>query len=95
MRRRVEWTVIAVLCASFTLTAGGCAATAGPKRAGRSASEKESLVKPGELGGAADGHRWIFDFWNKQVIRQDVPVGTVFLGDSITEFWNLPVYFAS
>jgi len=74
------------------MAAGWAAATA-PSRVGRSASDRESLIKPGDLGGAADGRRWLFDFWNRQVIREDVPVSTVFMGDSITEFWNLPVYF--
>lgn len=95
MRRSVKGMVISVLCVSFLLTAVGCSAAAGPKHAGRSGSEKEKLIKPGQLGGAADAHRWLFDFWNKQVICEDVPVGTVFMGDSITEFWNLSVYFVS
>jgi lysophospholipase L1-like esterase len=60
--------------------------------AGRTAAEKEKLVKPGDLGGAADSRRWLFDYWNKQVIREDVPVSTVFMGDSITDFWNVAVY---
>ncbi len=79
----------------MAFASAGCATSGGRQHAGRSASEKEALVRPGQLGGAADGQRWLFDYWNKQVIEQDVPVGTVFMGDSITEFWNLPVYLAS
>jgi lysophospholipase L1-like esterase len=61
----------------------------------RTAADKEKLVKPGTFGanGAADKRRVFFDFWNEQVIREDLPIGTVFMGDSITELWNLPVYF--
>ncbi len=83
------------ICLSVLLSSAGCATTGGARHAGRTPADKEKLVKPGDLGGAADGRRWLFDFWNKQVIREDVPVGTVFMGDSITEFWNLPVYFVS
>ena len=95
MRRNLAQIGVSVLCLSFSLMASGCAATSGPKHAGRSPADREKLVKPGDLGGVADSRRWLFDFWNKQVIREDVPVGTVFMGDSITEFWNLPVYFVS
>ncbi len=34
-----------------------------------------------------------FDFWNEQVIREDVAASTVFFGDSITELWQVEAYF--
>ena len=75
------------------LSSVNCATTVTDRRPGRTLADKEKLIKPGDLGGAADGRRWLFDFWNKQVVAEDATVGTVFMGDSITEFWNLPVYF--
>ncbi|MBN1510515.1 MAG: hypothetical protein JXB13_00735 [Phycisphaerae bacterium] len=95
MRSGIQSVVTSVIGVSVVVSAGGCAVTGGAGRPARSVADREKLIKPGDLGGAADSHRWIFDYWNQQVIRQDVPVGTVFMGDSITEFWNLPVYWAS
>lgn len=64
-------------------------------RVKRTSTEKAQLIDPGKLGGngAANVRRGFFNFWNEQIIREDVAVGTVFLGDSITELWNLDVYF--
>lgn len=66
-------------------------------QAGRSAADREQLVRGPSFGNnaAADRRRGFFDFWNEQVIREDRAVSTVFMGDSITELWNLPVYFRS
>lgn len=64
-------------------------------RVSRTAIERQQLIRPGNFGenGAADRRRGFFDTWNEQIVREDVPVGTVFMGDSITELWNLHVYF--
>ncbi len=91
-----------ILFSGLMFQLAGCVPAGGDSilRAGRTASEKESLVEPGMFGvegkpAAADNRRRYFDFWNEQVIRQDAAVSTVFMGDSITELWNLPVYFQS
>jgi lysophospholipase L1-like esterase len=79
----------------------GCAQDMRVQRAGesggRTAVEREQLIKPGQFGdgAAADRRRGFFDFWNEQVIREDRAVSTVFMGDSITELWNIPVYLES
>lgn len=64
-------------------------------RAGRPPAERAQLIKPGELGGngAANRRRGFFDFWNEEIIREDRAVSTVFMGDSITELWDLHAYF--
>ncbi|MBN2447436.1 MAG: hypothetical protein JXO22_11950 [Phycisphaerae bacterium] len=95
MRNRIKSLAVSVVCLSAFVSLAGCATTSVAGQPGRTPADKEKLIRPGQLGGAADGRRWIFDFWNMQVIREDMPVSTVFMGDSITEFWNLPVYFAS
>lgn len=87
--------VVSVVCLFPLFAAVGCTTSEMAGHAGRSPVEREELIRPGDLGGAADNRRWLFDFWNKQVVREDALVGTVFMGDSITEFWNLPVYFTT
>ena len=90
-RTVLTWTTCGLLVGGFC----GCTAPMPPK-AGRTTDERARLVKPGmfdEGKAAADRRRIFFDFWNEQVIREDVAVGTVFLGDSITELWDLNVYF--
>lgn len=69
--------------------------TARVVRVKRTDLEKTRLIDPGKLGanGAADVRRDFFNYWNQEIIRQDVPVGTVFLGDSITELWCVEAYF--
>ena len=76
----------------------GCAGPSSLPHAGRTAQQKEQLAKPGKFGtnekrAAADGRRTHFDYWNEEIVREDVAVGTVFMGDSITEFWELAAYF--
>lgn len=65
------------------------------RRAGRTDEQKQALIKPGLFGdnAPADRLRGRFDFWNEEIIREDVAVGTVFFGDSITELWQLDAYF--
>ncbi len=88
-RRTGLWVVL--LLAAIT----GCGQTAALKHAGRTDEQKQQLVKPGLFGdnASADRLRGRFDFWNEEVIREDVAVGTVFMGDSITELWQLDAYF--
>lgn len=95
MRSGIQSVAASVIGLSVLISTAGCATTGAGGRPGRTPADKERLIRPGELGGAADSHRWIFDYWNQQVVRQDAAVSTVFMGDSITEFWNLPVYLAS
>jgi lysophospholipase L1-like esterase len=73
----------------------GCQNSATIKTAGRTDEQRQALIKPGMFGNGApaDRLRGRFDFWNEEVIRQDVAVGTVFFGDSITELWELDAYF--
>lgn len=95
MLKNLVRNVCVCLMSLLVFSSVACTAPAAEKHAGRTQAEREQIVTPGQLGGAADNRRWIFDFWNKQVIREDVSVGTVFIGDSITEFWNIPVYLSS
>lgn len=93
-RNRQSWLAAVVL---LGLVAGvGCGISPAIKRAGRTEQQKQQLIKPGMFGdnAPADRLRGRFDFWNEEVIRQDVAVGTVFMGDSITELWELAAYFA-
>lgn len=96
MRQQFRGNSILALALLIGLGITGCAHAPAIKRAGRTPQEKEQLVKPGLFGdnAPADRLRGRFDFWNEEVIRQDVAVGTVFMGDSITELWQLDAYFA-
>jgi lysophospholipase L1-like esterase len=87
---RFVW--LGLICGAL---AGSLACSQAAGTAGRTAAERENLIKPGNFGenGAADRRRVFFDFWNEEIIREDRPVSTVFMGDSITEFWDLPAYF--
>jgi lysophospholipase L1-like esterase len=51
------------------------------------------LIAPGPLAKAADARRIFFDYWNEEIIRQGARVSTVFMGDSITELWDVNAYF--
>ncbi len=42
---------------------------------------------------AADNRRYEFDIKNGAVLSAGLPVDTVFIGDSITHFWELDAYF--
>ena len=46
-----------------------------------------------ENGAASDNRRWEFDFKNGVLITNRTPVDVVFIGDSITHFWELNAYF--
>jgi lysophospholipase L1-like esterase len=88
--------LLAVVTLLGLLAASGCGHAPGLKKAGRTDEQKQQLVKPPLFGdnAPADRLRGRFDFWNEEVVREDVAVGTVFMGDSITELWQLDAYFA-
>lgn len=54
------------------------------------------IIKPGLFGKtySADNRRNVFDFHNEQILTENKKVDFVFIGDSITEYWDLNVYFA-
>lgn len=90
--RQLTWCTIV----GMVILAGvGCQSSSNVPRAGRTDEQRQALIKPGNFGNnaAADRLRGRFDFWNEQIIREDVAVGTVFFGDSITELWQLDAYF--
>ncbi len=97
MRSRLRFVFLTSVFVSGLLAGWGCAGQGTLKPAGRTAEERARLVKPGLFGNnaAADRLRRVFDFRNEQIIREDRVVGTVFMGDSITEFWQLNAYFSS
>lgn len=98
MARRGAWLILSVWCASVAGGAAGCGepgerVTLPPRakvaRVSRTAQERARLVRP-------EGRRLhgdLFDRFNEQIVREDRDVGTVFLGDSITEAWDLHVFF--
>ena len=95
MHRGVGKSIAVILGVSILAGQAGCSAVRGPSRAGRAPADRAAVLRPGKLGGAADGRRVFFDFWNESLIREDVKVGTVFMGDSITELWSLSAYFVA
>lgn len=56
-----------------------------------------TVVSPGMFGKdvPADKRRIEFDFKNEVIVKNNISVDTVFFGDSITHFWELPAYFGS
>lgn len=91
---RRAWVVLTLF--GMVLPAGwGCANPGRPPSAGRTLSERQKVIVPEGLAGKPGGRRRnaFFDNWNGQIVREDVAVSTVFLGDSITEWWDLAVYF--
>jgi lysophospholipase L1-like esterase len=53
------------------------------------------VIKPGNFGiqAAQDRMRGTYDSHNVQIIEKDQKVDYLFIGDSITEMWNIHVYF--
>ena len=53
------------------------------------------LLSPGTFGKtvAADNRRQDFDFSNEQILYTNTKIDYLFIGDSITQLWNLNVYF--
>ncbi len=54
-----------------------------------------NLIKPGLFGMTvpADARRMDFDFSNEQLLYQNTQIDYLFVGDSITQLWNLKAYF--
>jgi lysophospholipase L1-like esterase len=59
--------------------------------------ERPALTRPGEFSikAAADSRRGVFDMHNEALLAERLPVGVVFLGDSITDMWALDAFFRS
>lgn len=57
--------------------------------------EVKQQIKPGMFGMeiCADNRRMDFDFSNEQILYTDQKIDYLFIGDSITQLWNLNVYF--
>jgi lysophospholipase L1-like esterase len=55
----------------------------------------DSFLTPGyfSLEVAADSRRGEFDCKNQVVVEKNIPVDFVFIGDSITQMWELQAYF--
>ena len=53
------------------------------------------MIKPGIFGKSytADTRRSVFDFHNHQILTENKKTDCVFIGDSITEYWDVNVYF--
>lgn len=56
-----------------------------------------ALIRPGQfqMPVAADGRRMTFDYYNDAVLTLGIKPDFVFIGDSITEFWDLPLFFGT
>jgi len=59
--------------------------------------KRPEIVSPGNFGTviAADARRVEFDLKNESILHKASPVDFVFLGDSITHYWELDAYFRS
>ncbi len=55
----------------------------------------KKLIKPGVFGvvSNADNRRYEFDFYNEQILEMNEEIDYLFIGDSITERWDLYCYF--
>ncbi len=53
------------------------------------------IIKPGMFGTSysADTKRRLFDFYNHQMLTKGIRPDFLFIGDSITEYWDLYLYF--
>lgn len=58
-------------------------------------SSRDTVLKPGAFGlaVAADSRRMEFDFLNEELLLAGVQPDALFIGDSITHFWELQAYF--
>jgi len=54
----------------------------------------QDLIKPGLFGKTvhADNRRMDFDFGNEQLLFLHKKINALFIGDSITQLWNIPAY---
>lgn len=60
--------------------------------------DKRAIIKkPGMFSSqvAADSRRLEFDYKNEIIVTHQTPVDFVFIGDSITHFWELDAYFGA
>ena len=91
--RKARHCIVVALLAGIAATWAGCGNTQPATRWWDQETSPE-VVKPGLFDSKpADGRRFYFDFYNEQVIHANVKVGTVFMGDSITQLWELDAYF--
>jgi lysophospholipase L1-like esterase len=88
------------LLASLLITTGLLSASTNradetmPLRTGRTAEDRGKVAVVEQFGGKnGERRRLDFDYWNLQLVREDSAVGTIFLGDSITEFWAVDAFF--
>ena len=56
---------------------------------------RESVIRPGLFGEncAADFRRCEFDFYNESLLAESTRPDALFIGDSITHFWEVQAYF--
>ena len=61
----------------------------------RMSRQEKAWIKPGYLSQVfrADERRMEFDCKNQTIIQKECPVDIVFIGDSITQMWELEAYF--
>jgi lysophospholipase L1-like esterase len=57
--------------------------------------DRDSVIKPGTFGVfyAADTRRGEFDRFNESLLAEGVRPDAVFIGDSLTHYWELAAYF--
>ncbi|MCL7747680.1 GDSL-type esterase/lipase family protein [Halalkalibacter alkaliphilus] len=60
-----------------------------------SKTKRPDMIKPGVFGGVvpADTRRNVFDYQNEVLIHHKVSIDFVFIGDSITDRWEIETYF--
>ncbi|THE13923.1 G-D-S-L family lipolytic protein [Bacillus timonensis] len=60
-------------------------------------SKRPEMLKPGMFGAVVptDTRRNAFDFQNEVLISHKVPIDFVFIGDSITDRWDIETYFGA
>ena len=59
--------------------------------------QRVPIIRPGNFSftAAADQFRSAYDGYNEQILFHDIAVDFDFIGESITQFWDLQVYFGS
>jgi len=90
--KRLRHMMTVVLAVSTTAAWVGC--NTPPATRWWETGQTSEVIKPGLFNSKpADSRRRYFDFYNEQIIHENVKVGTVFMGDSITQLWELDAYF--
>ncbi|MFC5469024.1 GDSL-type esterase/lipase family protein [Cohnella suwonensis] len=61
------------------------------------AGQRAPIIRPGNFSfvAAADRLRSVYDGYNEQVLFHQIDVDFDFIGESITQYWDLQVYFHS